>query len=441
MLSPLSSRWAFGVERPGVGPDANRLDFKFWHRVGGKGKAPQPWAYTFGTMISLAALLLVLAVPQTGAPSPAGNPQSLPADRPAQPAESDVNQELLNAAMLGDVAGVQKALAAGASVKTGTGTTALSLAALHGHAAVVNALLAAGADPKITDQTGMTPLAVAAAQGHNGVIDALASHGADLNATDKDGITVLMAAASANRVATVKLLLTRGADVNATSSDGASALMAASFGGYRQTADLLLAGGANVNSEDSAGRTPIMAAALSGNPDIGQALIAKKANIQAEDKGGSTALTYAAANGHLAFVQLMLKAGLKKNPDVSMAYAARGCNTGIVRALLDNGAKVTATVEGSPALSLASAGNCLETAEFLITKGADVNAADDKGMTAMMEAAAWGFDGVVKLLLAKGGDMEVRNKDGQSAWTLAAVGQHLEVVELFKQAREARDKK
>ena len=48
---------------------------------------------------------------------------------------------------------------------------------------------------------------------------------------------------------------------------------------------------------------------------------------------------------------------------------------------------------------------------------------------------------MVKLLLDKGGDMEARNKEGQSAWTLAAVGQHMEVVELFKQVREARDKK
>ena len=102
----------------------------------------------------------------------------------------------------------------------------------------------------------------------------------------------------------------------------------------------------------------------------------------------------------------MLKAGLKKNADTALAYAARGCHTPIVKALLGSGAKVTATVEGSPALSLAAAGNCSETAEFLIANGADVNGTDETGMTAMMEAAAWGYDAVVKLLLDKGGDMK-----------------------------------
>jgi ankyrin repeat protein len=45
---------------------------------------------------------------------------------------------------------------------------------------------------------------------------------------------------------------------------------------------------------------------------------------------------------------------------------------------------------------------------------------------------------MVKLLLASGADMEIRNKQGQTAWGLAAVGNHAEVAEVFRKAREAK---
>jgi ankyrin repeat protein len=148
---------------------------------------------------------------------------------------------------------------------------------------------------------------------------------------------------------------------------------------------------------------------------------------------------YAAANGHLALIELVQKAGLRKNSDTALAFAARGCYTPIVRVLMAGGAKPNAKVQGTPALTLAAAANCEETVQFLVKNGAEVNGADDNdGMTALMEAAAWGHVPMVRLLLDNGADMEIRNKQGQTAWTLAAVGQHVEVAELFRKAREAK---
>ena len=51
-----------------------------------------------------------------------------------------------------------------------------------------------------------------------------------------------------------------------------------------------------------------------------------------------------------------------------------------------------------------------------------------------MEAAAWGHASMVQILLESGADLEARNKQGQTAWGLAAVGQHAEVAELFRKA-------
>ena len=50
------------------------------------------------------------------------------------------------------------------------GSTALHAAAATGHAAVVEALLEAGADPQATGKAGATPLQLAAAMGHAGAV-------------------------------------------------------------------------------------------------------------------------------------------------------------------------------------------------------------------------------------------------------------------------------
>jgi ankyrin repeat protein len=47
---------------------------------------------------------------------------------------------------------------------------------------------------------------------------------------------------------------------------------------------------------------------------------------------------------------------------------------------------------------------------------------------------------MVQLLLENGADAEARNKQGQTAWGLAAVGQHQEVAEIFRKARESKPK-
>jgi ankyrin repeat protein len=84
---------------------------------------------------------------------------------------------------------------------------------------------------------------------------------------------------------------------------------------------------------------------------------------------------------------------------------------------------------------MAAAGGCESAVRLLLEAGATIDATDDDGTTALMEAANVGLLPIVQLLLDKGADLEVRNKSGQNAWLLAAMGQKLDVVELFRKTR------
>jgi ankyrin repeat protein len=87
-------------------------------------------------------------------------------------------------------------------------------------------------------------------------------------------------------------------------------------------------------------------------------------------------------------------------------------------------------------LVLAASSNCLQAIDVLLAHGADVNAGDEDGTTALMHAAGLGFASIVQRLLDKGADLERTNKDRQSAWLIAAMGNQMEVVDIFKKYRE-----
>ena len=87
---------------------------------------------------------------------------------------------------------------------------------------VIEALLAAGADPKARDEDASTPLHEAASFNYNPtVIETLIAAGADPNALDKHGRTPLHWAAAYNN-AVVEALLAAGVDPNARDKNGRS---------------------------------------------------------------------------------------------------------------------------------------------------------------------------------------------------------------------------
>lgn len=115
--------------------------------------------------------------------------------------------------------------------------------------------------------------------------------------------------------------------------------------------------------------------------------------------------------------------------------AARG-DLDLVRKLLVKGAQVDAQdSDGDTALKAAAVAGKREVLRFLIEKGADPNKrAGILESTPLICAAEMGHADIVQLLLAQGADPAVRDKKGRTALTIAERNGHKGAAELLTKA-------
>ncbi len=102
-------------------------------------------------------------------------------DSPAAPRLVEIAHACFDFARAGDTARLKAYVEQGvpANLTDATGNTLLMLAAYHGHAETVGALVALGADPDRTNDRGQSPLAAAVLHGAGDVVRALLAAGAD----------------------------------------------------------------------------------------------------------------------------------------------------------------------------------------------------------------------------------------------------------------------
>ena len=131
------------------------------------------------------------------------------------------------------------------------------------------------------------------------------------------------------------------------------------------------------------------------------------------------------------------EASTKEKNDQLVQAAERG-NLTDVQDALKGGADVNAkNTNGLTALMMASYcgytnGNYAEVVKLLLDKGADVNIKGKEGLTALMEASSGGNAEVVKLLLDKGADINVKNSKGETALVIAKDKGQKEIVGMLE---------
>ena len=304
------------------------------------------------------------------------------------------------------------ALAAGSAMAQ-EGTTPLMECAGSGSAADVRALIAAGADVNAANVLGDTALMRAAQRGDKEKVAALLAAGANPNAQDRRGWTALMGACVSKNnadTAIARALLDAGAQLEIRNERGFSALSYAAQSNRLAHVRLLLTAGADANSRDEYGRNVLWRAVeCKASVAVLRALL--EAGASATDKEGERGiLFYAVRRGYGEDVlRMLLKAGADVNAGSPLCGAVL-MNTQAVEFLLASGADVNA--ESALALRLAVHATPV-VVPVLLKAGADVNLrCKGEQRTALHEAVDAGVEGSVALLLAAGADVNAADKRG-----------------------------
>lgn len=293
--------------------------------------------------------------------------------------------------------------------------------------AVIEFMIGKGADIKAR-QGGWTPLHTALDRHRGRVAKVLIDHGADVTAKDGRGRTVLHYAASGGMKDVVELLVAKGVDI----PDFHRAAWAGDLARVKE----LVEQGTDIDTKDEGGWTALHWAASIGHRGLAEYLIANGADVNAKAKDSSTPLHRAAQTGNIDTAALLVDKGA--NINVGEGYEtpleiAAGHSKEMVEWLIAKGANVNADAGGWPALVSALGCERFEIVELLLAKGADVNIKYSKSRTPLHYTAMhYNNPKIVELLISKGADINAKDNNGITAMDFAKKSGHTEVVEMLK---------
>jgi ankyrin repeat protein len=288
----------------------------------------------------------------------------------------------------------------------------------------------------------------AAAEGNGEAVRLLIEAGADFRARVDSGFDAFLFAARDGRSAAIRALLKAGADPNDTiqrpstgrrgsqgrgaPAVGTSALLLAVTNGHFDLAAQLLEAGADPNA-NATGLTALHMVSHVRKPGVGD-------NDPAPDGSGNmTSLEFVkhiVARGAHIDARMTRKIGLgltSLNTLGATPYflAAKTADAELMRLLASLGAdtKIGNADNATPLMAAAGLGTrspgedagteseVLEALQVALDHGADINAVDNNGETAMHGAAYKNSPGAVEFLARKGAKIDVWYKKNKQGWT------------------------
>jgi ankyrin repeat protein len=239
-------------------------------------------------------------------------------------------------------------------------------------------LLKQDVDVNTAQGDGATALAWSVYWDQQEITQLLLRAGADPNVANDYGITPLFLAVKNRNAAMVEALLNSRANPNATLWSGESPLMTAAKTGVNEVVHALLDHGANINiQEPRRNQSALMWAIAFNNPDTARILIEQGADVNASTIMLDEDFDPVVLEGYKANVL-----GTPQGGYTPLMFAARGNDMATVKLLVANKAVMNAVaVEDGTALIIAAAGGYEDLALYLTQQGADPNLTDANGMT------------------------------------------------------------
>ncbi len=357
------------------------------------------------------------------------------------------------------------------------GTTALMTAArTDGGNDAVKLLLDRGANVNAKDSIQTTALMWAVRANHPESVDLLIHRDAEINARTRKGqapprrapdsgggshgvgivrsgwpdrgyqeptpgeMTALLYAARDGRLEIVRALVTANANVNQVEANGVSPLLMAIANNHIDIARLLVDHGADVNTTDWWGRTPLWTAVdlrdleVNKTDDNGvdrpaaleliKALLDHGASVNARTKEVPPLRRWLMPISDLSWVDF--------TGQTPFLRAAISADLTVMHLLLENGADPNIPTFAGTTPMMAAAGvnwvggqtyseskQFLQAVELCLDHGADVNAVNSMGITAVIGAANRGSNDIIELLVKRGASLNVKDKQGRTPMTWA----------------------
>uniref|UniRef100_A0A3B4D255 Ion transport domain-containing protein n=1 Tax=Pygocentrus nattereri TaxID=42514 RepID=A0A3B4D255_PYGNA len=256
-------------------------------------------------------------------------------------------------------------------------------------------LLELGADPNILSMALMSPLHLAVSRECNNLL--LVSSGrVDVNLEGDLGNTPVMMACSHNNCQALHILFEYGAKLCHQNKLGHYAIHTVAFAGAKDAMEVILLKGeelgvstsVHVNYLDKSKSSPLHLAVRGGNIEVIKLCIAKGAKVDQQQCDKSTALHFACTQGAIEAVKFMLLPYKQMEEIINIRDGAN--QTPLHRATLFDH---------------------VELAEYLVSKGADIDCIDYKGLSPLLLATSCSAWKTVSFLLSKG---KLKDKAGRN---------------------------
>jgi len=261
----------------------------------------------------------------------------------------------------------------------------------------------------------------------------LQRHGADLSLLDDQGNSPLIVALRSGHRKLAQWLLDHDRRATAPGALGERALLTATRQDYADIVEALLRRGIDPNGQDESGNTALHIATRHQNTRIMKRLLDKGANPRKKNRKGQTPLQLAQDLG------LKKSARLFKAQGLTLPRQNRQLATPDIKAFEKSIRGKQSLYRGWPILNIASLLGETRILKQLLEQGADINATDPDGYTALHRAASKGQLKSARILHRNGIDIDRQNRKGETALYLAALNGHESFVSwLLEQGADSR---